>query len=395
VFVPNGQTDATYWIQGVEGATGSITLTASAPGFIDDTATVDVVQPALRIESLDTTTTNLSANDEFFARIGIPLAGNSNLSAIQSVRPGGSVTVTFTNTHAAVARLTTEASSQQTQTLTIGAGQSLTPTTVAAGGVAFDPVGNGMTTVTATAPAFITTTAGTVEVTVATPTISLLSPTATVGAGLQDGQYTARLGATNHGGVAVTITSGTPSTVLLASNSTSVGMTSITINVPNGQTDATYWIQGVDGANGSATITATATGFTGDTATVEVVQPALQIESLPTSISATGVNNDFFVRVGIPSADNTTLIAFQGVRFGGSLNATVTNSNGAAAQLVTLAGGAQSRTVVIPATQSISPTSVAAGGVAFDPLAAGETVVSATIPGYIATSRATVTVTVQ
>jgi hypothetical protein len=83
------------------------------------------------------------------------------------------------------------------------------------------------------------------------------------------------------------------------------------------------------------------------------------------------------------------------VRAGLTLTATVTNSNGAAAQLVTLAGGAQSRSVSIPAGASGSAATVANGGIAFDPLAVGSTTVIATIPGFTSTSAATVPVQVQ
>jgi hypothetical protein len=61
---------------------------------------------------------------------------------------------------------------------------------------------------------------------------------------------------------------------------------------------------------------------------------------------------------------------------------------------VTLAGGAQSRTVVLPAGQYYTPVSVATGGVEFDPLSGGSTTVSASIPGFITTRAGTVTVQV-
>jgi hypothetical protein len=79
---------------------------------------------------------------------------------------------------------------------------------------------------------------------------------------------------------------------------------------------------------------------------------------------------------------------------GGSTLTTVTNSNTTVAQLTTAAGAVQSRTVQIVLGQFSSPSTVAAGGIAFDPLTAGSTTVSATIPNFVATTAATVTVTV-
>jgi hypothetical protein len=65
-----------------------------------------------------------------------------------------------------------------------------------------------------------------------------------------------------------------------------------------------------------------------------------------------------------------------------------------AAQLVTNAGGAQSRSVTIEGGQSASPSTVAAGGISFDPLTGGGTTVAATIPGFDTTDAGVVNVTV-
>lgn len=56
--------------------------------------------------------------------------------------------------------------------------------------------------------------------------------------------------------------------------------------------------------------------------------------------------------------------------------------------------GAQQQTTAIAAGASRSPFN-AAGGLEFDPLATGSTVVSASIPGFITTTAASVSVTVN
>jgi hypothetical protein len=61
---------------------------------------------------------------------------------------------------------------------------------------------------------------------------------------------------------------------------------------------------------------------------------------------------------------------------------------------VTTSTIAQSVTVEIAEGVYDSPSTVAAGGVAFDPLGSGTTTVSATIAGFIATAAASVEVTV-
>ena len=148
----------------------------------------------------------------------------------------------------------------QTRTVTVPVGAYFSPTTVATGGVEFDPIGGGSTTVSATAPGFRTATP--VNVTVSAPAMTLFSLPALVGAGLQSGGYTARLGATAHGGVTVRITSSNPAVLLVSPNATTVGTASVDIPVANGSTDATYYIHGIEGARGTVTLTATASGFT-------------------------------------------------------------------------------------------------------------------------------------
>ena len=156
-----------------------------------------------------------------------------------------------------------------------------------------------------------------------------------------------RLGASAHGGISVRITSTNPSLLLVSPNATTVGAAFIDVSVANGSTDATYFVQGVADARGTATLTVTAPGFTSTQGNVNVVAPALQIESLASSISATATSDIFQVRVGIADSFNNTLTQSQAVAAGSSLVATVTNSAAGVAQLVTAAGGAQSRTVTI------------------------------------------------
>lgn len=83
------------------------------------------------------------------------------------------------------------------------------------------------------------------------------------------------------------------------------------------------------------------------------------------------------------------------VRAGGlALTTTVTSSNATAGQLVTTATVDQGVTVQIPSRENRSANTVATGGVAFDPLASGDTTVSATIPGFITTTNGLQDVTV-
>ena len=205
---------------------------------------------------------------------------------------------------------------------------------------------------------------------------------------------TARLGVGTHGGVTVRITSSNPDLLLVSPNATTVGSAFIDVPVANGSIDASYFVQGVTNARGTAAVTVSAPGFTPTQGNVNVVAPALQIQSLSATIAATAASDVFQVTVGVADSFNNTVSQPQAVAAGSSLVATVTNSAAGVAQLVTASGGAQSRSVTIAAGASSSPSTVAAGGIEFDPLAPGTTTVVATIPGVVSTAAASVTVTV-
>jgi len=173
LFVANGFTDtAGYFIQGVEDASplpSTVEITATAPGFIDDTTTATVVQPAMRIASLSTSNSSLSPDDPFVVQIGIPNSNDSTLSQTQDIRPGGNpLTVTITNSNQGIGQLAREVAGQrevgQEFMLTIPVGKSTTPANVAAGGIAFDPLTSGDTTVTAAIAGLIATDAASVDI---------------------------------------------------------------------------------------------------------------------------------------------------------------------------------------------------------------------------------------
>ncbi len=86
---------------------------------------------------------------------------------MQSIRIGGAAaTVTVTSSTPAVGQLETTLTTGDSVTVTIPIGANSSASTVAAGGVAFDPLVQGSTTIEATIPDFITTNDGTRNVTV-------------------------------------------------------------------------------------------------------------------------------------------------------------------------------------------------------------------------------------
>ncbi len=335
----------------------------------------------------------------------------------QPIRAGGSaLTVTVTSSTPSVGLINSLTGSAASATATIPVGAAQTGGSVAAGGVAFDPVAAGTTTVSATIPGFVTTTDASALVTVTGPGMTLYSPMPYpgysgptypryVGAGLQDGPYWVQLGASGHGGRTVRITSSNAAIALVAPNATTPGTAFIDVLIADGATDASFYVQGLEGQVGSVTVSAVAPGFTGAaTGTIEVVTAGYRITTLPSTIPATGETTVFVVEVGVPITDGTDLLSqfytgtSQAVRPGGLLTATVTNSNATGAQLITASGGDQTWAVNILAGQSTTASSVGTGGIALDPLSGAcsavgcDTFVDANIPGLVKTLTATRTV---
>jgi hypothetical protein len=194
----------------------------------------------------------------------------------------------------------------------------------------------------------------------------------------------------------VTLRSSNPNVFQVSPNDSTPGSDSIQVFVPDGSTQVPFYLQGVEGAQATATLTATAAGFTNGVSSVEVVPPALDLVSLSTQHTA-GANDDvFWVRLGVPYANDTGIWIQQAIRAGGTaLTATVTSSNAAAAQLVTSGGSGGSVSVTIQPGEFRSPTTLATGGVLIDPVAAGSTSVTATIPGVTTVQTGTVGVTIN
>jgi hypothetical protein len=259
--------------------------------------------------------------------------------------------------------------------------------------VAFDPLTAGTTTVSAEIPGYISIPTASLEVVVSAPAITLYAPDR-VGSGLQtSGSF--YLGAGNHGGVTVTLTSSDPAKLRLSTDPAVEGAGSIDIFMADGQTSSPYfYVQALEGLTGTVTLTASAPGFTDDTDPVEILQPVVQLTGLSTPTTTLSDEDPFRVQVGI-AANGVNWTQAQDVRAGADpLTATLTSSHAAVGQLVTLAQSGASVTVQIVPGEDFSPSTVAGGGVAFDPLTAGTTTVSAEIPGYISIPTASLKVVV-
>ena len=81
LFVADGSTDALFTVQTLEGVTGDVLLTATAPDFGPGNTTVSVVTPFYRLSGLGTSIDTLDPVDNFWISIGLP---NGSLTAISA-----------------------------------------------------------------------------------------------------------------------------------------------------------------------------------------------------------------------------------------------------------------------------------------------------------------------
>ncbi|MGE0161096.1 MAG: beta strand repeat-containing protein, partial [Gemmatimonadales bacterium] len=388
VNMADGNTGLGFYVQGVEGATGTASVTVSAAGFNQGSATMTVVQPGIILAGLSSSTTTLSPDNHFYAYVGIPSGSSVNA---QSVRAGGSpIAVTFAVDDPAVAVLETSLVQDDTVTATIVPGLYYTPSSVASGGVAFDPVGVGTVTVTARSSGLIAQPIATQQVTVSAPGITVGART--VGAGLQE-STSFSLGASNHGGVTVTVTSSDATRVLVSPDASTPGSGSFSVNMADGNTGLGFYVQGVEGATGTASVTVSAAGFNQGSATMTVVQPGIILAGLSASATTLSPDNQFYAYVGIPSGSSVNA---QNVRAGGSpITVTFAVDNPGVAVLETSLVQDDTVTATIVPGLYYTPSSVASGGVAFDPVGVGTVTVTARSSGLIAQPIATQQVTVS
>ncbi len=373
VFVPDDTGTLPYFINGMENMAGTVTVTASAPGFVGDMRPVEVVAPGVRLALLGESRETLEPPDPFEARIG-PVGTTLR----QAIRPGGRpVTATFVSSDPSVGTLVTASETSDTITLAIPVGANSTPGTVITGGVAFEPVAVGATVISVAIPGFVTELAGTRTVTVTQPQITLGS--VIVGSGLQTGLITVRLSTALHGGVTLRIASSDPALCLIAPDGSTPGTPFVDVVVPNRSRSAFFVAQGVEDTTGTETVTVTAPGFSNGTSGALVTRPGVQLAELANTIDTLDPDDPFEVRIGVPLVPG--VVGTQPVRAGGAeVTVQVTCSDPGVGTLVTSAGTNDTVTVTIAVGSWMTPATLAEGGVAFRPLARGGVIVTATAP---------------
>ncbi|MEE9270160.1 MAG: FlgD immunoglobulin-like domain containing protein [Candidatus Krumholzibacteria bacterium] len=373
VFVPDDTGTLSYFINGVENTAGTVTVRVSAPGFVGGTGSVEVVAPGVKLALLGESRETLEPPDPFEARIG-PVGTTLR----QAIRPGGQpVTATFVSSDPSVGALVTASEASDTIMLTIPVGANGTPGTVITGGVAFEPLTVGATVISVAIPGFVTEPAGTRTVTVTQPQIAL--GFVIVGSGLQTGLITVRLSTALHGGVTLRVASSDPALCLIAPDGSTPGTPFVDLVVPNRSKSTFFVAQGVEDTTGTAAVTVTAPGFSNGTSGALVTDPGVQLAELANTIDRLDPDDPFEVWIGVPLVPG--VVGTQPVRAGGAeVMVRVTCSDPTVGTLVTSAGTNDTVMVTIAVGSSMTPATLAEGGVAFRPLARGGVIVTATAP---------------
>jgi hypothetical protein len=384
----NGEINKTFYVHGLEDTVDTATIVASANlYFSPDTNTVDVVAPGISILSLASTFDTLDPTENFVVRVGVPHSSLDYVTDPQSVRPGSAgVLATVTSSEPNIALVVTAADTGGTLNITIPGGQQQTPSTVAGGGVGLDGIDPGVSLISASADGFISmTNAVDHPVTVTAPTLT--TSVTDVGSGLQTNQRTGFLSASGHPGVTVRVTSLDTTLALVSSQQGTPGTGYVDVPVAPGSTSFHYFVHGLENATGTTALAVDAMFFAPDTSvTFDIVQPGVKISALSGSIDALDPPDNFVVLLGKPSSTNADISSVneQEVRAGSpGVLVTITTADSLVSQLVTQSTLGGTATLLIPANQSRSPSTVNGGGVAFDGLDAGSSVVEAAAPGFI------------
>ncbi len=105
--VANGSVNVPYYVQALEGVTGSTGIVIEAEGFQSGTHSLALVAPGIELHGVPATITLFSAPaTSVYAQIGVPCSGAGSLCQVQNLRPGGpAFIVTLTNSNADVGRL--------------------------------------------------------------------------------------------------------------------------------------------------------------------------------------------------------------------------------------------------------------------------------------------------
>jgi hypothetical protein len=155
VFIPDGQAVGSFYVQGKQGITGNITLTASSPRFKDGTGSVAVVDSIMQIVDLPASIAVSADDNPFVVYTGILQPGSNSVWMWQPASAAAPIHVLLTSSNASVGMLRTAAEYLGSVAVEVPINSYISAYGVGNGGVAFDPISVGNTTVYGTAIGFV------------------------------------------------------------------------------------------------------------------------------------------------------------------------------------------------------------------------------------------------
>ena len=393
--IPPGAGYTYFTYAAIEGQTGTAVLSLTVDRYQSPTPATITLDP-LGVEASGSTSFTMPGADGggtvYVGSLG-PAGPSQSVTGSTMVRAGGQpVVVTLTSTNPAAVVPVVGGLAASPATVTIAPGQS-------SASYGLRPIAAGTATITATAPTASTPGRtdypATITVTQATSSFSV---TSTVAAGLSRDGILFLGAASPAGGTVVTLTSSDPTRLVLAPNSTTVGIASIDITIPAGSSYQYFTYAAMEARGGTtATISGVVQGvpaaFSNPVPVVITLDPLGVEASGSTSFTMPGADGGGTVYVGSlgPAGPSQSVTGSTMVRAGGQpVVVTLTSTNPAA--VVPVVGGLAAS----PATVTIAPGQSSAS-YGLRPIAAGTATITATAPTASTPGRtdypATITVT--
>jgi len=303
-----------FYVQGL--ATGTTTLTISAPGYSNATINVAVDPSGFVIYNLGNfSTTTFSTATSITVRPAVLSPGILTVIGYASLNPGlGAVNVPIASGTPGTGTVTSPA---------VFNGGDLTQT------VSFQPVAAGTTTLTLGAVAGFSTpsAAATQQITATVTAPPIVSGgDVTTGANLQLSEYV-YLSVTPPSAVTVTVTSNNPAVAVVSKSMTAAGGSAISFTGIGSTTTLNFFVQGL--TTGSTTLTVTAPGYANQTINV-TVDPAGFVLSNPGNFSTTvgAANTTVTIRPAVLSPGILTVLGYANLNPGiGAVSVPVGSTN--------------------------------------------------------------------
>jgi hypothetical protein len=261
VHATEGQTFVTVYAQALSD-TGTVLVTASAPGRSNGTATMTLAPAGFILthlywcvtcvpQSFETTTG--AANTQLYVVAGRLNAGTGDFEISQNVRGGLSVDVTVSST----STIGTNVMAMVPPTVTFTGGFAFESSVA---GIQADPLNAGTAVLEVATPAGFSAsnTFRTMTATVAGPALSL--PSVAIGKDLQTTLTVSLQEPAPAGGVVVRLESADVAKVRISLNETTLGGGSDALLVPEGSNSVTFYVQAL-ASSGTVALTATASGY--------------------------------------------------------------------------------------------------------------------------------------